>query len=881
MTVLSVLLGTLMFLGWKYSHSLLSRRNEDPALAGRVRGEAKEPIPGARIECYQVEGARSRLTVSAVADGSGDFRISPRSRGELLIVARAPGYQAMSRKVNVELGARTEELVLELPRLERRQASPKHAHGLRILVLDGQGEPVSTARIRLFTFDAAHGRFHPLAMLDGRAGEEVESALVRSDGRLEASVRARAIAQSPYVLVHCSAPGYATQTRTPEKPGEELVFRLDTDALRLEGRVFDVVTGEPVADALVQLFAQSPEGPLAAYERTKTDGAGMFLVDSFPRRDSIALIVEAKRYVTAAQEADTRDKAAATLNVALSPGGRMHGIVLSGNDRLPIEGAKVSVSGQTGGCSATSAEDGTFSLEGIPPETQVQLLVEAEGYVPQSFGEDGTLVLKADQELRDLELILEPAVCIKVVVLSPDASPVEDALVNIRSEIDGRLIFQRTDATRDDGRVVFNGLHRDTPATLRVEHPDHATCVLEMTTPGQEAETVEVRLRNGGAVAGRVVFSDGTPAVDHVVRSSAISPGEGDGVVVLDDHKEARTDELGVFEVRGLKQGSHSLAVIGMQGNQLAEETFHAMESTTHVVTLTVEKPVALRGAILGPTRRPLADGCQILCFSEEFAYSNMQSIDRGTSEYAFEGLAPGRYKLLAKASGAGDYGPVEIAIPGPGDVDHPIELPPEVVIAGWVLSSADRRPVAGARVDVFHVDPQDRPLNPGRTEGDFSGGSAVTDAAGTFRVAGLGPGVYKLHVSHPDYASFEEDFDISPTADATGLVGKEILLGRGGKVVVEVQDRLGRPSRDALAVLGSRPTHERYLQDGAVADGTLVFDRVPSGTYAVWVMFPASETGPGAPEPRRVDLELELQEGEVERVTVREPRGSGGAGEG
>jgi RNA polymerase sigma factor (sigma-70 family) len=151
---------------------------------------------------------------------------------------------------------------------------------------------------------------------------------------------------------------------------------------------------------------------------------------------------------------------------------------------------------------------------------------------------------------------------------------------------------------------------------------------------------------------------------------------------------------------------------------------------------------------------------------------------DKG--EFTFAGLRPGKHYVwafhgnLASQSRMGNGVPVDVE---PNGTSAPIMLKmrPGVSVRVKVLSQADGKPIAGARVRLLWTD----------TERDH-----FTDAKGEVELQALTPETYHVQAGAKDYAAERRAINLG-----SGQPGAlEIKLQPGGSVTGRVQDENGRP---------------------------------------------------------------------------------------
>jgi protocatechuate 3,4-dioxygenase beta subunit len=242
------------------------------------------------------------------------------------------------------------------------------------------------------------------------------------------------------------------------------------------------------------------------------------------------------------------------------------------------------------------------------------------------------------------------------------------------------------------------------------------------------------------------------------------------------------------------------------------------------------------KGGVITGTVRDAADGKPLrgalvrAQASDAWRYSmasdpSVGSIEAKTDEagrYRVEGLGIGLYTVSACAPRFGRAARERVK-PG-ATVDF--VLMPGASLAGSV-TGRDGKPVTDAVVRAV-------------PEGDFEGAAPAerTDRSGSFLIAGLPPGAYRLVVTHPDFAlGFSSSVTVERLQDA--WVG--VTLTRGAPVSGRLQGASGRPIAGRVHVQ-EREGHvlpaeaAELLRAEAGADGRFALPRLSTGVWAIAV---------------------------------------------
>ncbi|MEO1697065.1 MAG: carboxypeptidase regulatory-like domain-containing protein [Planctomycetota bacterium] len=320
---------------------------------------------------------------------------------------------------------------------------------------------------------------------------------------------------------------------------------------------------------------------------------------------------------------------------------------------------------------------------------------------------------------------------------------------------------------------------------------------------------VEVWVRGGGRVVGRVVDADGAPVpgADVAIGTGAMrfleALGDGDAAFQV-----VRSDSDGRFSFGGLPAGEgYDLSALGpgiaithVNGIDVA------LDRATEVV-VTGRRPSSVRGRVVGavdgeePVPIPgakvaaLPRGIRNLKLARELLVRT-HAVTGPDGSYELEGVAPGTSDVLAIADGhLPGRGPA-VFVPEAGSTTAgDLELVRGPMVEGVVLDAATREPVSGARVlwtllDVDEIDGQPTlaPLVVGAMESfEFP----TTGDDGRFR-AGPFPdeSPHAVRVLCPGYANGSYGWD--PGSDDAQIV---VELSRGGSVTgTVVEAATGEP---------------------------------------------------------------------------------------
>ena len=427
------------------------RLERGQTLEVQVQDSQGRTLSGAKLWIRPEEGA-SQPHVSRSAKGI--FSVSGIARrGALVIGATLEGYEAVVPEgVRVVEGTQGDVVLVRM-----RKRATLTVHGrmnsnaeatlrgayVQVAWVDRSGfalDPVG--RMKLWTTT----KRHPV-----RDDGSFRVSLTGAPGRF--AVRAGALghvaAHSPDQLV---------------RPGEsdaEIDLTLATGA-RLQGKVLDAASGDPIRGALVRLTSTNARGGRGAMwylTPAATDGSGAFAITELGK-GTYLLEVAARKYSSGkrvVEVAATNEPVTIRLHKA---DGTISGIVES-NAGTPLLGARIrALQGKATARAVRARADGSFLLRGLQ-RRKATVHAGARGHV-------GTRADDVAVETRDLRLILEAGVTAAGVLLDARARPLARTWIHFESRGPVREgTWVRTD---EAGRFRRDGLPRGShDVSLRVD----------------------------------------------------------------------------------------------------------------------------------------------------------------------------------------------------------------------------------------------------------------------------------------------------------------------------------------------------------------------------------------------------------------------------
>jgi len=386
-----------------------------------------------------------------------------------------------------------------------------------------------------------------------------------------------------------------------------------------------------------------------------------------------------------------------------------------------------------------------------------------------------------------------------------------------------------------------------------------AFCMINLIDSDLWAQATDINfgLAVGGKISGIVTQdSDGQPVSGLTVKADDIS-------AVFFTYS-AETQDDGSYTITGLPSGSYRV-LVDASDTEYAEEYYnnaYDSQSATPVsvtlgqTTANIDFGLAVGGKITGVVTQDVGGLPLIGQMVYAFVYNNSTVSWEGLAitgldgSYTIAGLSPGNYKVRADDWSqiyAGEYynntydtnaaAPVSVALgQTAANINFGLAIGGE--IKGVVTEDSNGQPISNLQVSANPYDD----LIP------FWGGSATTQADGSYTIAGLSPVRQRVKVNTygTDYAEeyYNNTYDYDSATPVNVKLDQPIEninfgLAIGGKITgVVTRASNSQPIPDIMIIAGADNASSGSWNGFALthADGSYTINGLPTGSYFVQV---------------------------------------------
>lgn len=687
------------------------------------------------------------------ADGSVVFRTSEGPHSVFVT-----GDEVAPKRVpRVALTARSEPLVVEVDRGVTISGRVVHADGTPVT-----GAIVELPRSPIAPRNATTDSDGAFTLVGVAAGSTSLTAL-SSDRRLS------------------SAPVPVTA------PAKNVTITMPHGA-RIEGRVVDRGTKQPVTDFTVSVPSRGRPGPGPTPQQVHADD-GSYAIDNVPP-GTAQINVTATGFVTATRSDITAEegKTVSGIDVQLDRGASITGRVTSGG--APVAGAQVSLTANRmpffGG--TTTDADGNYTLDGV-----------AEGERSIQFQRTGFIILHKTVEVtagKDLHLDVEldHGAEIRGRVTDRAGHNIPGANVAISGDRGAPSNMVQTDL---DGSFVMQGLATGSYHLTARKEGYVSQDANDVTVP--QSQPLTFALDHGATITGRVTGLSPEDLAQVVVAASGGT-----------SHNQTAVDSAGNFTLLGMPDGRIRVdAFISMPGkNRTAlPKTIDVENGAAPPVELDFSEGITINGHV---THAGVAVSMASIMFSPtpqtaqkivaaQMGRAGGSGMISSDGSYMVTLLTPGDYIVRINGQGLAYQTTYTASSSGTFDVDIR-----GAMLRGHVVDAETGAPLANAQVMVF-------------SRAVPASGSATTDSEGHFAVDALVDAVYDLRATREPYSTATQQVTVS----GGSAPEVEVRLEQAPAVTFHVTDSVTGAPVDA-SIMVTTGQHANPAQAQRVESGVL-----------------------------------------------------------
>lgn len=687
---------------------------------GRVVDEAGDPVPGKMLWFWNQSGRNTWVTsgnTSATSGADGTFELKGLAPGTYNHMVQSAGMMqtALAGPKDLEPGEVREGLEVVL------KGGPAKSEGdYKVRLLDKEGKPLRHKQI-LVAVKSGGSHMQTIAQSNGRGVAKVEN--YNAEGTVDLQIQA-------------GGPSWTSVAKDLELE-DGVIKDVEVEIpepKRITGLVLDPA-GDPVPLFRAGLQTKGM-GPRAMEAAMLADASGEIIQYSSGRGMNMSTQGVNGRFVLQVQGdgpwtivvSGARDRAGRPVGLAklerkietvsdqpitfqLAKGETIEGRVTDSRGR-PVAGVQLS----TDQAEDVTDKDGVFAIGGAEGKTQLRIVV------PKGFVQKPAMQVEPGKRL-DIELI--EGLAIRGKVIKPDGSPGANAHLHASwQKGEGFSHGSRSMQTSTDGTFELDGLPPGAKVHLRVHiwNMGGGVAPWEKKDIAPGTRDLEIRLRSGAKVEGRILTADGKPAGPGWINLNAKGGGQGGWGQLAAD---------GTFTIDNVEAGTYTLNVTlhGAGGRG----TFPDIKAPASGLELTMPRTSTLKGRVDDES-----GGWRVMARSAKNAEGHVETRHaRPGKDGTFTMSIPegrGPWTLTATHNSVGRYGVLDgVDEGGEGLL---IRTEEGRTIQGRV-EDADGKPVPRARVRA----------NPSGSGALPVSGGGQTDDEGRFTIKGLAPGEYSVTV--------------------------------------------------------------------------------------------------------------------------------------
>jgi protocatechuate 3,4-dioxygenase beta subunit len=495
--------------------------------------------------------------------------------------------------------------------------------------------------------------------------------------------------------------------------------------------------GKPVPDA--QVYAMTLDNKAPTVGNVKSDAAGHYVMHGLQSGPVQLFLVQADGYGNYPEDLSglMRGRGASDVklvpgrnekSVSLAAGGIIRGLVKEKDSDTPVAGARVelgSILAMFGGSRvATTGADGKFEITSVPKGTAI-LMVSKEGWFQpgvnaqslmmviasrlqgggagtKDSGKGATVVISEPGEVIERTMELAHGSVLSGVVSTPDGQPVSGAQVSLVMEGDtnglsrafgGLFPMPEPRLTDAQGHYEIPGPPPGEKARVVARSTGYLDGKSDALTcsPGDTKTGVDVKLRQGATLTGKVHDETGRPIDGALVRWTSLAEDANEWSVRwrLRSATPSVTDAKGEFKIPNVDVGKLAMQVTDARHLSWSSQDVNAEDGKPATFDVLLKSGGTLDGRVVGNDGKPVSGATVAYdrqgakpADADPYMDDNGEVTSDATGSFHAEGLIPGRYSLVAKSAGAAPSDSIEVDSGGAGIT---LQLTPSFSVSGIV----------------------------------------------------------------------------------------------------------------------------------------------------------------------------------------------------
>ena len=459
-------------------------------------------------------------------------------------------------------------------------------------------------------------------------------------------------------------------------------------------------------------------------------------------------------------------------------------VTVTGEDKKPVEGADVIVGDMSRKTARTDAK-GEATLRPVRPG-YVGVQATAGGYAPAT----AYATVGSAGSTGRVSITLKKGFAVSGRVIDEAGKPLAKVRVSATGGSWNEWLDDDSDDDDEKGGVATNAKGEFTIAalasgnhTIYAIDGEHATGSTKIDVSGAPVTGVEITMKEGGVVSGKVLDTEGKPVPYATVKLA----GAGEQMWRV-QARQATTDQGGTFELRGLaREKLTARAESETAASKLVD--IDLTSQVKHQVELVLDVTGMISGVVVDDKGAPVAE-VTVNAFPDILAGESMEGLalagmssatTDGAGGFAIRGIPDGTYRLwAARAARQNEWGERGVAAKT-GDKNVRVVLSAGGTLVGKLVIAG------GAAPKLAHVQ---------------LGYQAPTPAVdGAFTIKDVTPGPYSVTFRGAEFAELiKHDIEIKP--GATTDLGT-VTLHRGRKLSGKVIDGSGNAVANARIKVG------------------------------------------------------------------------------